>query len=107
MEIVAGIEPALSILERLGFPIWAAVVFWAALKISHSVASGLSELKLRDAELQKAMLEQGTRLQAAMNDHISKADVRISLIEQLLRRHDDSIEAIWAKFDQHNGSPRR
>lgn len=107
MEIVASAEPVLHILERLGFPIWAAVVFWAAIKISHAVTAGLNDLKARDAELQRAMIAQGTQLQNAMNDHISKADIRIALIEQLLKRHDDSIEAIWTRFDQHNGSPRR
>lgn len=90
MDPIAGITQALELFEKLGFPLWSGVVLWAAIKINHTVHDGLSDLRQRDENLQRA-LEQ----------HIAKSDTRIALIEQLLRRHDDNIESLWTRISEN------
>lgn len=88
MEPLQSIIILAELIEKLGFPVWAAVVLWAAVKFNRTVHDGLTDLRMRDASLQKALEE-----------HIAKADVRIALIEQLLRRHDASLESLWERLE--------
>lgn len=81
------ITQALEIAGKLGFPIWAAVVLWATVKITHAVSAGIEDLRQRDTSLQKAI-----------EAHVAQSDTRVSLIEQLLQRHDRSIDQLWDKW---------
>lgn len=86
---MSEISTALDLLTKLGFPIWAGVVLWAAVKITHAVNFALADLRARDGLLQESM-----------EKHIAQSDTRISLIEQLLQRHDRSIEQIWVRINE-------
>lgn len=77
-----------EVVAAFGLPLWAAVVLWLFYQIWRTLRGAIEALKQRDDHLQKML-----------DVHIAATDKRVSLMEQLLRRHDANIIALFERVD--------
>jgi septal ring factor EnvC (AmiA/AmiB activator) len=92
----------LKIVKDLGFPIWAAVVLYAAITITRAVTRVTEELRASDVLLKQTLTEHIEE----HRENIAQTDKRIALMEQLLARHDDNIDSIWDRLNANSGQFR-
>jgi hypothetical protein len=83
-----------QLFQEIGFPLWAAVVFYAVIRITTIVRLGVMRLEENDRKFNERF-----------EIHIVEADKRMSLIEQLLEKHDQEIQEL--KGINHPNGHRR
>jgi hypothetical protein len=80
--------------QDIGFPMWSAVVLYAVIRITSIVRLGAMRLEENDRKFNERF-----------EIHIVEADKRMSLIEQLLEKHDQEIQEL--KGINHPNGHRR